>query len=437
MPSTGRDVLAKTSFVLAVAVLFFAYGYGTRSFGWFPDGWIERVYHQARPFLTGAGDQAEYPQIYGRHGLTTYDADDVKHGQMLSSTTSGGTPVIRLVTTAGDTLHTWNLDPPRLFPNTFTSFFGLNNFSSLAVSHLDSSGSVLARVSHGPAAKLDACGNVIWRLPGEFHHMSSRAEDGSFWLIEESRGRPDYPGLRRLDQALRHSHDSVRYDRLVHVDSAGNVVRRIDLIDVLFKNDLQEHLARVLDWTNDLTHTNDVEPLPARLAEEYPEFEAGDLVVSLRTPSLVLVVDPRSLEVKWHSSQHWLRQHDPDFLGNGWIGVFDNRWDGTLRGEMLGGSRIVAVQPHTDSTAVLYPTEESQLFYAPIGGSWQLLDNGNILLTQGVFNRVSQVDRNGSTVWEWIIESGTAGTGIGLRGMRRLYDYSEETVDAWSCGPRA
>ena len=91
----------------------------------------------------------------------------------------------------------------------------------------------------------------------------------------------------------------------------------------------------------------------------------GDLLVSLRTPSLVFVVDPTSLEVKWTASTPFLHQHDPDFVGDGWIGVFDNNQDPTPRGTMLGGSRIVALSPSIDSMKTLFPTARS----GPAGSS--------------------------------------------------------------------
>lgn len=433
MKTPSASQFSKVLFIVSAGVLMFLYGYGTRSFGWFPNRQIEQAWEQARPFVEAArGGFSRYPQIYERRGLTVSDSSSVQRGQMLTSVSVDGEPVVSLMDTDTDVLHRWELDPTEIFPETFTSFLGVNRFSSLAVSHLDSAGNILARVSHGPAARLDACGNVLWRLSGEFHHQTSRAEDGTYWLINEVTERPDHPGLRDLEDAIQHSHDLVRHDELVHVSPDGEVLKRIDLIDVLFENGLERYVADFLEWTNDLNHANDVEPLPASLAESYPLFDAGDLVVSLRTPSLVFVLDPDTGRVKWHSSEHWLRQHDPDFIGNGWIGVFDNRWDGTLRGEMLGGSRIVAVQPHTDSVEVLYPKDDSVLFHAPVGGEWQMLDNGNLLLVQGVYDRVAQVSSDGRTVWEWIGEAGDVSE-IGLRGVSRVYDLSEEDVESWSC----
>lgn len=53
---------------------------------------------------------------------------------------------------------------------------------------------------------------------------------------------------------------------------------------------------------NDPIHRNDAEPLSPNLTDGYPLFEAGDLLISLRHPSLGLVFDPESDAAKWDAS---------------------------------------------------------------------------------------------------------------------------------------
>jgi hypothetical protein len=117
--------------------------------------------------------------------------------------------------------------------------------------------------------------------------------------------------------------------------------------------------------------------------------------------NLVFVFSPESKEVKWYADQPFIEQHDPDFFGDGWIGIFDNNID-NADGKVLGGSRIVAIQPHTDSVEVLFPTKSSEPFYTRRRGKWQMLENGNMLLTETRAGRVVEVNPSGRTVWEWI-----------------------------------
>ena len=64
------------------------------------------------------------------------------------------------------------------------------------------------------------------------------------------------------------------------------------------------------------------------------------------------LVDRKTRIVKWWHIGPWIRQHDPDWSVDGTITLFDNNRDGTDRGELLGSSRIIAVDPrYTDSAA--------------------------------------------------------------------------------------
>ena len=154
--------------------------------------------------------------------------------------------------------------------------------------------------------------------------------------------------------------------------------------------------------------------------------------MSLRHPSLVFVLDPRSVRVKWHATRPFLHQHDPHFVGDGWIGVFDNNQDPTPRGTMLGGSRIVALRPATDSVAVWFPTPRSDPFYTATAGHWQPLDNGNYLLTESRAGRVVEVAPDGRTVWEWIHQPYDGTRAPFVTGGTR-YALTRADVADWPC----
>jgi len=226
-------------------------------------------------------------------------------------------------------------------------------------------------------------------------------------------------------------------DQIVHVSERGEVLDKINVLDVLYENGLERHIVKSMspypgDVKDDPVHLNDIEPLDSSIAGEYPLFESGDLLISLRHPSLVLVFDPDSEEVKWHASEPWMHQHDPDFTGEGWIGVFDNNTDLAGRGEMLGGSRIVAVQPHTDSTMVQFPTDRSGPFYTSVRGKWQKLKGGNMLLTETNPGRVVEVAPDGRTVWEWIHEPHNDSQ-VPFVTKATRHDLTREDVASWSC----
>lgn len=115
--------------------------------------------------------------------------------------------------------------------------------------------------------------------------------------------------------------------------------------------------------TGDPTHLNHVEALSSSMAGEHPLFESGDLLISLRNINIVAVLDTKSLNVKWYSESPFIRQHNPKFVGEGWISIFDNNRDFTERGEMLGGNRILYLNLSENVSKVFFFPKKSQKEY--------------------------------------------------------------------------
>ena len=99
---------------------------------------------------------------------------------------------------------------------------------------------------------------------------------------------------------------------------------------------------------------------------------------------------------------------------------------------MLGGSRVVALQPETDSVRVLFPTDSSERAYTGQGGSWQQLDNGNRLLVISEEGKIMEVQPNGKTVWEWQIDS-YDNDRVPSSVQGRQISLPRRQVEAWPC----
>jgi hypothetical protein len=276
--------------------------------------------------------------------------------------------------------------------------------------------------------KLDRCGRRLWTLPRMTHHQVTVASDGSYWVPSHRYVEKDspFPGLNA----------PFLEDTVLRVSPDGKVLREASILRLFVKNKLRGLLlANGLKGsalaTEDVTHLNDIEELPAALAERYPAFAAGDLVLSFRGLNLLMVVDPAVETVKWQESGRWLRQHDPDFTANGRLLFFDNGNDGTDAGTALGGSRILEIDPVTESVRTVYGRAKGQTFFTSARGMLQALDGGHLLITESEAGRAFEVDERGQIVWEYVNrydERDVALLSVALR-------YPEEyfTVSDWAC----
>ena len=344
---------------------------------------------------------------------------------------------VRLIDANGNTLHDWPIDLTKMLPNR------TDYQDYVHGSYLFPNGDILFNVEYAGLVRMDRCGTVLWQNDTfGAHHSVSAAADGNFW-ISGNRTRSDDAEGRTYLSSYPLMIPPINEDLFVKVSPDGEVLKSINSIEVLYKNGLQSVIVKmargkVVDSgdrrgiSGDVFHVNDVEELSPEMAPAFPMFEAGDILVSLRQLHMVMVVDPDDLRVKWYTITTSISQHDPDFMADGRIGIFDNNLDFTQRGTNSGGSRVVAVDPKTGAEEVLYPNGGAATFFSEYSGKWQALPNGNRLITIAREGRALEVTAAGKTVWEWIAP---------LYGSDRVpevmeatrYDIPAETIAGWTC----
>jgi len=142
----------------------------------------------------------------------------------------------------------------------------------------------------------------------------------------------------------------------------------------------------------DIFHPNDVEELLPNLAPAFPEFNAGDLLISIRELDMVAVISP-SGDLKWSQRGPWLRQHDPDFEPDGWISVYDNS-------VFRPNSGIISINPQTRETRNALPNFTG-MFKSVFRGKHQLLPNGNRLVVIPEQGQVLEITPAGAIAVEF------------------------------------
>lgn len=430
--------LHKVVFFLSACVLAFLYGIATQAFGWFPSSLLRRAWNQAEAVVDSPVDPRwTANRVYQEDGAKTFAPDRVRPALTLVAShwkQDGWMPGLKLIKRDGSTVHEWQVDPTDLFPDSVDRrprrdvAFERRHIHGF---HLFENGDVLLNVEYAGTVRIDACSRPVWRRSTGGHHSIAEGEDAVFWVPGSTHARA--PKSERFPRGYPGLDDPIFHDLILRVSETGSILDTIPVLDLLYENGLENHLLKASHSdVHDLTHLNDVEPLPPRLAGAFPGFEAGDLLVSLRNLDLVFVFDPDTREVRWHTSHYTIQQHDPDFLPGGRIGIFDNRRDGTERGTMLGGTRIVALNPQSDSVNVVFPRAGSGSFYTPIMGNWEALESGNLLLTESLAGRIVEVAPDGSYVWQWVHSPYNQSSVPWVTGAKR-YRIGVETVASWPC----
>lgn len=290
--------------------------------------------------------------------------------------------VFELIDEAGNVVNTFPIDYAKVKEGGTPS-----EFAHIATVLPD--GSVLVVWDDAPGmARLDACGEPIWAKTDRiYHHSLERGVDGYWtWATDNWYGAEDQ--------------DMIRFDPLT-----GEVMEKINLIDDVIEKSPENRLEMTIPdgyrykrdsqsgEQKDVFHPNDVEELLPEMAAAFPEFDAGDLLVSLRNINALAVIGRKTGEVKWIAYGPWRDQHDADFQPDGTITVFSNNTD-------RFHSQIIEVDPKTTARRDLF-AGTGLSFDSFIMGKHEHLPNGNWMITPTIQGRILEVTPEGRIVREY------------------------------------
>lgn len=241
--------------------------------------------------------------------------------------------------------------------------------------------------------KLDKDSKVLWTYKAHVNHLVSVTSDGRIvGIAHELVKNKKLSGLLQRTNLLE--------DFLFVLDKDGHELLNISLTDALVHSeyvDMVRHadlgvVAKKHRW--DLTHTNSAVMLEPSMANAFPMFSPGQVLVSLRNINMIGVVDLQEKTFVWAEQGDWRGQHDAQFMADGRIVLFDNN------GLDVGVSRIVAVNPANGDMSTLYASTPEHPLSSQAFGSQQILPNNDILITESHGQRVLEVTPNQETVWE-------------------------------------
>ncbi len=319
-----------------------------------------------------------------RSGVTVHDTFRTYQG--LNLYLSGDLPGAILMDMGGEELHrwradfldVWRADPGEEFPER-TQGAGFWRRA-----HLFANGDILGIFDWHALVKLDRDSDVVWARFGGFHHDLDVLHDGRIvTLVREARILP------RIHEEM-----PVLEDFLVELDSDGNELRRLSLLEAFERSEMSDVLDDMKP-SGDIFHTNTVEALRGRLADELPAFSEGNVLISVRELDVIAVVDMELGEVVWALRGPWSKQHQPTVLDEGSILLFDNAPE-------RKASRVIEFDPVEMELEWFYGGSETSPFYSETCGSNQRLPNGNTLITETDRGRAFEITPDGEIVWEFV-----------------------------------
>ena len=265
-----------------------------------------------------------------------------------------------IIDRSGRVLRSWPLPSDALFDGVqgFDGDVKLTNFYPIGLGLLRD-GSLVATF-HGRntfpyavgIARIDSSGKVLWKHIDNAHHWFRIGPDERIYAPIQLRR----PVRHVADNAVEIKCPYVILDEGVRIyRSDGTVERTLVMTEMLIRNG---YPGLIYSLRNDCDpiHLNSVDIATPEIASRIPGAAAGDLLVSLREPSAIVLFDPATAKIKRLIAGRTAAQHSARFLPDGTVIAFDNQ--GGFK--KLGGSRIVRINLVDGNVQTVFPTEASR-----------------------------------------------------------------------------
>jgi hypothetical protein len=153
-----------------------------------------------------------------------------------------------------------------------------------------------------------------WRIIGSFHHSIESDSDGNLWVCNSS--KPNSESKLRIGSMIFE-------DNIINkLSSDGEILDSISIHDLLCSNGLEYLVYGVSNPNSNLDpfHLNQVTPI--NFSSKF--FSKGQILISLRNLSTILLIEPETRTVVWHKTGPWMNQHGVMLLNSSSISVLDN-----------------------------------------------------------------------------------------------------------------
>jgi hypothetical protein len=400
--------VAGLSYLFGAAVMFFqlpSYEFLHQAFTG-GEAWYERGQPVVTTFIPPEDDVPE--------GLTVDRPSQTYDGFTLVTTNQG--PRATLLDMRGEVVHQWGLPFSQVWPRPphVPDPVGEEQIHWFRC-HVFPNGDLLAiyqaerdTPSGYGLVKLSKDSKLLWKYEARVHHDLDVDEQGTIYTLTEQVKREAPAGLADLptpyvaESLVVLSPDGQERDSVPLAEAFRDSVYALVLSTAVAEQAVPKdraHSASAFDELlgplskGDLLHANSVKVLTPARARQFPLFQAGQVLISLRSFDCLAVLDVRKRSVVWAARGPWRIQHDAEFLDNGHLLVFDNHgW--------AKGCRVIEYDPVTQAIPWAYSDADAGPFFAGFRGMKQRLPNGNTLIVDPDNRRLFEVTRDKELVWE-------------------------------------
>ena len=258
----------------------------------------------------------------------------------------------------------------------------------------------LAFVENGaPFRIIDVCSKLIFQNTEDlFHHSIELDHDGNFWV-------PSWKHPKTLPKKIigdKLGESGFRDNAIVKLSPEGKILFEKSVTQIFIENDMEYLLFSVGDrgFTKDPIHLNDIQPVNF----DGPYWKTGDVFLSLRHQSMVLLYRPSNNKVIWKGTGKFFHQHDVNILNENKISVFNNNSKDFINGDIVDGNNEVLIYDFERDRYSSYLKESliKEDIRTILAGRSTILDNGDLFVEETYYGRLAYFKADGSLRWSFV-----------------------------------
>lgn len=216
---------------------------------------------------------------------------------------------------------------------------------------------------------------------GQYHHSIEPFQDSLIYVCSY------------VDNTLYMKNDAIS---LININTS-KVVYKKSIPNILKKNlyGLLLGTNSITSINQDLIHVNDIQPV-----RQNTNFAVvGDLLLSLRSLSTVILYRPKTDSILWYSIGPWLNQHDVDILNDDMIGIYNNN---VIRGVGFPEKTFSNISTYNFKTKIygfIHHEVFRNLKIRSLNGSrFEILHNGNMFVEDSPGGMYYLISKEGNLI---------------------------------------
>jgi hypothetical protein len=345
-------------------------------------------------------------------GLRAFDPERTCPGFTLFALYQSAGSTVYLIDIEGKVVHTWQMPYPAQYGRLTERGTLFYNGKTPETSERFISGKPY---KIGAVMEVDWNGRMIWEVQHpDHHHDGILLRNGNVLLLCLAQlPRELVPKIKGGMPGTEHNGEMYG-DYLVEMTTEGRIVWEYRTWEHLDPE--TDRITAIQEPRDEWTHGNGLAELPN-----------GDIVVSFRTISTVIIIERKTGTIIWKLGAPPLcGQHAPTPLPNGNLLIFDNgphRLD-----HSMPFSRVIEVEPANTKIIWEYREKRESDFFSPRISNAQRLPNGNTMICEGDFGRLFEVTAGGELVWEYVNPYFAGPPNAQNNRVFRAYRYSAEEI---------